>query len=1017
MTKALRLLLCIALLIGCVRPRPSATDAGTDASPHRFGSAGPASLPIQFLVPPDGSNQVIVCASDGGCVYQGQSPQAANIIFRPGGVSSGNICATSACVSAALAAAPGASVYVDTSLGAATLASTTWNFNGAGTLVSYSGNYATLTLTGTAQLLNLPFVSNLNLVFSSTTTPGIQFSTWTGAVIPQIEFNATTIGLSSGASASPVQVPASGSLYMGMANQSIFIAGANTTPFISLGASAVASLSVLQSEKLPATAVSGGGTTALSWTVDLSVWPVTTQTGFSGALSTIQIDAVPYAIDGGGLQPVVATAGGAIPAAGSFPMGLDKCDSGETPVEGDGGGDRYRCQLVNGITSLTTDVTATGPGTAVATVKQAQGGGSNGLVFSSVGNIACGVTSSGCGMTQSGGSGASAVGNTLTIAGQLESGAGGTGGNAIVTAGAATGTTGSTQGGIAELNGGAATATSGTGLGGNVQCTPGGGATDGGNFQVNLYGSGTHYTNGGFNSAVFSENLYTIAAFSGFAAWPSTLGTEWLGSGAFTPSSTNYAFQAASTTQLTINAPTGAGTIALGGGATPWGTFSGTSSAMTLQEAATTGALTIQSGPGLGGASSSANAGNLFLTGSSALTATSGTAAGGIGGSVEMASGAGANGLGGTSNGGGAGLATIEAGGGGNAISTGTGGTGGGVAIYGGYGGNAAGAGIGGAGGSLQLQPGLGGTTSGGTSGVDGNVSIILGSPSTGFYTTHDVVQFSDGDGVFATLSGYEHSGGPFGTFWLQQGGTAATSSNFSFEAGGSYLQINAPTTSAFVGFSQQNGTLDARIDSSGLEVGSAVASFGGGVGVIDVVTTTAPTAAPGSGHELITGLGPLSGTNTGLFAVGSDGYVTEMAVPVTGTHNSQLNYKLGNICNARLSGISQTATCVGIHPLSSGVVVNAKCMARTITAGTAGAIGDSSIASWPTPGICSTLAAGTTTCTAAPSTVVTVTGTSNIVSCVLGSASNIPTVTLNGASNGAGLVIDTTIVLELTYF
>ena len=106
------LLLALLFLAGCVHGKPKQDapdfvidlapgieDAGADRVIHRFRSAGPVSLPIQYLVPPDGSNQIIACSSDGGCVYEPQPAVAPGaVIYQQGGTTTGNVCSTAACV-------------------------------------------------------------------------------------------------------------------------------------------------------------------------------------------------------------------------------------------------------------------------------------------------------------------------------------------------------------------------------------------------------------------------------------------------------------------------------------------------------------------------------------------------------------------------------------------------------------------------------------------------------------------------------------------------------------------------------------------------------------------------------------------------------------------------------------------------------------------------------------------------------------------------------------------------------
>ena len=115
-----------------------------------------------------------------------------------------------------------------------------------------------------------------------------------------------------------------------------------------------------------------------------------------------------------------------------------------------------------------------------------------------------------------------------------------------------------------------------------------------------------------------------------------------------------------------------------------------------------------------------------------------------------------------------------------------------------------------------------------------------------------------------------------------------------------------------------------------------------------------------------------------------------------------------------RTTGVSQTVTSTMALNSAVGVSVDAICMARTITAGTAGAIGD--MGKIHVEGLV-TNPAGTSSLVGTTATIATqgAAASNPVASCVIsGNASGQVIVTATGASNGAGLVLDWGIFVTL---
>jgi hypothetical protein len=227
-------------------------------------------------------------------------------------------------------------------------------------------------------------------------------------------------------------------------------------------------------------------------------------------------------------------------------------------------------------------------------------------------------------------------------------------------------------------------------------------------------------------------------------------------------------------------------------------------------------------------------------------------------------------------------------------------------------------------------------------------------------------------------------------------------------------------------------GPILSALGNGGNAISTGTSGAGGGYLFETGMPGTAASGTTGSPGSFVV---QIAGQATGGVATGAAGqfqavsnsvgnaatFTTELDYQLVGTRNSQNNSAVRKVCNARLTGVSQTTTCTVPQIASTGIMIKYECIGRTTTAGTSGAATDTTIATEnlsPTSIYqpCSTTSGGTTTCSAGVGNGIINTGTANLTSCILTSSSNVPTVTLTTASNGAAMVVDTSIVIEALY-
>jgi hypothetical protein len=303
-------------------------------------------MSLSFLVKPDAGTQQIVCSADGGCVYvecdagevfmrvDGSASRCTQIssggsfpivpgaiIYQPGGVSSGNVCATEACVAAAVNAAPGPAVYINCTLGSATITNTQWNFGGYGGLTSI-GNTCTLAVSGTGQLQNLLNLTGVEIINNKTSGAVMSLSLPGQPVVTLSSGSQILTGASASA---PVWAQSSGSLQIILQGASGFATNNASQAIVALTGSATLNLNPYQVggpvNALIPSVVSGSGGTTLNVYGDTSAFPWVTQSLFSGTLHLHRVDMV---------------------------QGLAGCDGGGVPTGGDGGVSPFWCNYSGG---------------------------------------------------------------------------------------------------------------------------------------------------------------------------------------------------------------------------------------------------------------------------------------------------------------------------------------------------------------------------------------------------------------------------------------------------------------------------------------------------------------------------------------------------------------------------------------------------------------------------------------------------------------------------------------------
>ena len=568
--------------------------------------------------------------------------------------------------------------------------------------------------------------------------------------------------------------------------------------------------------------------------------------------------------------------------------------------------------------------------------------------------------------------GTTGTGSGMIVAGQSMSGAGATAGSATFSAGSATGTTGTTTGGNVTLSAGIAVATSGAGNGGSVTIHGGAGINGGAPGSVSIY-SGAGGTAAGGNISLIADGT---AANNGFVAL--------------------YA-QAAKTMQVNggevdvlngENLCIGSTNAAVANGTNVIGIATGTAPSSCSQNACL---YSTASGLGLMDSSNNALAINgtaqTWANGSNAVTVgtsgtgtfnlntgngTGGASTSSSAGSLTFTTGLGGTPASGTGNGSHGGDWSPTTGNGGNGLGTsGNGGRGGQMNVNTGNGGNGVGtAGAGGAGGNIALNAGNGGTSTGSANNANGGtVYIDSGAPGTG------------------------------------GGGTAGVAGPIIFQENGtSIMELKASATNtAAAEFGIANGY--------NFTMGSITGAQSTGTNILGMKAgSAASTCNTDVCIEEIT-----AGTGPGIWALfGAGGMLSQLASDVTGTHNSEQIEIVKSATQKRTTGVSQTVTSTMALNSAVGVSVDAICMARTITAGTAGAIGD--MGKIHVEGLV-TNPAGTSSLVGTTATIATqgAAASNPVASCVIsGNASGQVIVTATGASNGAGLVLDWGIFVTL---
>ena len=737
MTRLLAIMLAVLALCGC-SVKPSAPE-------HHLG-AGPQTVPISFLVRPDGSDQLIVCSSDGGCAYGPNTAIGGAIIWRPGGTAGGDVYTTCATVEAALT--PGSDLYLDCT-NSQPVVGTGCNLDlqGYGSVNAYYADCG-VTISGTGSIKNVPYWNGVAPVELEATTGG------GGIVMTQVTTLSDSIfELTAGATVSPIQVAPGGIIAIALVGQSGFVAlGGNPTPFISLGAGA--SVSIYANQQSPtqtpllATMVGGDAGTTLNFYGDPTGMPMPAQTklaagatrnvigtsrmtGAGGLWYDASANVVggaptcigppPYCFGDASPEPTgvgevlqIVKAGPLVkfaPINGRNANSFTACDGGEVLVGGDGGiGNGYcvnqssiaavtsvtgsapiTCSPTTGAVSCSISAATTGALGTVELANDLDGTGASPVVLGARGG---GGGSTGAGLTF-GSNGQITCGLTATdcqITQQAGSGLSAVGNTYLIESQQETGS-GST-GGDLELYSASGVATNGI-LHLGVQ------GTDAVQITTNPSAPEVDVTSG---SNLFIGNLSSTHLANGtnmIAFRPGAAPSSNLHSSAELYGDATNGLDLMDQSALTLNIK-GAG----------------------ITQTTAAQSFTLSTTTGTGAASTSGASGSISVTTGNSAVATSGTATGAASGLIALTVGNGAPGLGGTSNGGAGGAFNVFGGTGGAAVSTGTGGVGSSLGFYAGNGGAPAGAGTGGAGGTVLLESGYS-SAGGGSAGAMGVVEAV----------------------------------------------------------------------------------------------------------------------------------------------------------------------------------------------------------------------------------------------------------------------------------------------------
>jgi hypothetical protein len=234
----------------------------------------------------------------------GSTPPTATLVFRPGGVASGNVFTTAAQIETALNAANGAAiVFIDDSLGSPSgAAGVTWNFQGLGYVQGVSTDSTPiLTMPDTFKVLNLGVSSqNVEFLCQSQTEPNFDFTSWLSPAFPNLYFNNCFLSLDASCTGAPIRVPAHGTLFLATFMGSSFDnSAASTVPLVTLGVDADLGTFFCEffnqptSTNLPTNLVTGDASAAWDYVGDASAFPVPAF-AFAGTLTLRSVDAVPW---------------------------------------------------------------------------------------------------------------------------------------------------------------------------------------------------------------------------------------------------------------------------------------------------------------------------------------------------------------------------------------------------------------------------------------------------------------------------------------------------------------------------------------------------------------------------------------------------------------------------------------------------------------------------------------------------------------------------------------------------
>ena len=257
---------------------------------------GPSGTGISVLA----GSQLLVGTDGVNYSYLGGAPGGFGLyIFRPGGVTAGNMLTTAAQVATTLSVVGGAAIIVvDTSLAPAVIpAGVTWDMKNVGAIVGGNGNLydTTLTIADTGQIKNPNALQGMTFNSQAQTGPSFDFDDWAN---PEVNYNEVIITTDAIATIAPWLVPAGGTLTLQALNGLMFTNNGASLPLVALasgGAGAGGVLTFVQSfgYPIPAEFVSGDASTTFAIAADASTYPLPTFTGFTGTFSNFYVDNAP----------------------------------------------------------------------------------------------------------------------------------------------------------------------------------------------------------------------------------------------------------------------------------------------------------------------------------------------------------------------------------------------------------------------------------------------------------------------------------------------------------------------------------------------------------------------------------------------------------------------------------------------------------------------------------------------------------------------------------------------------